>query len=137
MDPYQTPGAVTSPEAARADLPMVRYARVVLAALAALNGLFSLAIPPAYYAMAVYDPEIDPEFAPMMAAAGVCVALVVIVIAVVPMIAAAIGLARGAKWAWYVTVVVGAMYVPSLCLPVGAFLVYAMVNDEVRRAFLD
>lgn len=136
MDAFQPPGAA-SVEEVRAQLPMVRYARIVLIVLAAFNGLVALAIPPAYYLIGSADPELGSDGATMMAAFGVCVSLGILAISVGPMVYAVYGLGRGQKAAWYVTVIVGALYVPSICLPVGGFLLYAMLNDEVRKAFLD
>lgn len=49
---------------------------------------------------------------------------------------AASGLARRQKWAWIATVVIGAIYAPSICLPFGGALLYGMLNDEVRKAYL-
>ena len=50
---------------------------------------------------------------------------------------AAWGLGRARKWAWFATLVLGCLYLPSGCLPLGAVLVYGMLNDPVRKAFLD
>ena len=49
---------------------------------------------------------------------------------------AAWGLARGAKWAWFVTVIVGGIYAPSGCLPFGVVLLYGMLNERTRKTFL-
>ena len=49
---------------------------------------------------------------------------------------AAWGLGRGAKWAWVVTIILGATYAPSGCLPFGVFFLIAMLNNDVRKAYL-
>jgi hypothetical protein len=51
-------------------------------------------------------------------------------------VAAAVGLGRGRRWAWIVTLILGATYAPSACLPFGAVLLYAMLNDRTRRRYL-
>ena len=51
-------------------------------------------------------------------------------------LAAAIGLGRGKRWAWIVTLILGATYAPSACLPFGAVLLYAMLNERTRRWYL-
>ncbi|MBX2801321.1 MAG: hypothetical protein KTR31_26825 [Myxococcales bacterium] len=136
MDPYAAPGADFAAEE-RADLPMVRYARMVLIGLAALNGLFAIGVPVLYGLIPMLDPSMDAEAVPVMIGVGLCGGLMVFGMGVVPMVAAVMGLNRGAKWGWILTVIIGALYVPSLCLPVGAFLLYAMLNEEVRKPFLD
>ena len=48
---------------------------------------------------------------------------------------AAWGLGRGAKWAWITTVILGATYAPSGCLPFGVLFLIAMLKTDVREAF--
>lgn len=48
---------------------------------------------------------------------------------------AASGLGRGAKWGWILTLVVGAIYLPSGCFPFGGILMYGMLNDRTRKLF--
>ena len=50
-------------------------------------------------------------------------------------IVAAIGLGRRAYWGWLLALVVGAIYVPSGCLPFGAVIVYALLRADARLAF--
>jgi uncharacterized membrane protein (DUF2068 family) len=45
-------------------------------------------------------------------------------------------LSSARKWSWYVALVLSAMYVPGLCFPVGALMVYGLVQPDVRRRFL-
>ncbi|MEZ4236464.1 MAG: hypothetical protein R3F59_09955 [Myxococcota bacterium] len=49
---------------------------------------------------------------------------------------AAWGLGQGGKWAWFVAVGLGALYLPSGCLPFGAVMLYSLVNEKTRRLFL-
>ncbi|MEQ1503863.1 MAG: hypothetical protein ABMB14_16600 [Myxococcota bacterium] len=46
------------------------------------------------------------------------------------------GLGRGSRWAWYVTLVLGAVYIPGACCLLGAVLLAAMLNEKTRRLFL-
>ena len=137
MEPFAPPGLIDeSPEDARANLRWVRYARYCLMAIAGINGLLAILVPIGYGAIAYFDPELGPEAAPFMAGVGgLCIAPIILVVGVLPSVAGIIGLNRGQFWGWLVTVVIGAMYAPSACLPVGAFLLYAMLNDEVRKAY--
>lgn len=48
---------------------------------------------------------------------------------------AANGLSNGRKWAWYLSILLGAMYVPSCCLPFGALIVYGLLRDTTRARF--
>jgi hypothetical protein len=48
----------------------------------------------------------------------------------------AAGLGRGAKWAWFASVIIGAIYAPSCCLPFGAVVLHGMLNEKTRRLFL-
>lgn len=50
--------------------------------------------------------------------------------------ATAAGLGIRAKWAWFSALVLGGIYVSSACLPFGAVLLYATLNDRGRKAFL-
>jgi hypothetical protein len=49
---------------------------------------------------------------------------------------AAWGLGRGEKWGWVIGLILGAMYAPSICLPIGALLLYGLLNERTRRRFL-
>lgn len=48
---------------------------------------------------------------------------------------AASGLSNGRKWAWYLGLVLGAMYIPSGCLPLGALIVFGLMRDSTRARF--
>jgi len=49
---------------------------------------------------------------------------------------AASALGRGKKWGWYLTVALGALYLPSACCLFGAVLLYGTLNDKTRKLFL-
>ncbi len=46
------------------------------------------------------------------------------------------GFARQAKWGWFVALVLGCIYAPSLCFPIGAVILYGCLNDRTRKTFL-
>lgn len=50
--------------------------------------------------------------------------------------AAAWGLARGKRWAWTLSVILGALYAASICLPFGAVILYGLLRDKVRNLYL-
>ena len=51
-------------------------------------------------------------------------------------LATASGLGRGSKWAWYATLILGGLYLPTGCCLFGAALLAAMLNDKTRKLFL-
>ncbi|HHO49984.1 MAG TPA: hypothetical protein ENK18_03720 [Deltaproteobacteria bacterium] len=133
------PYAAADPELTayeRSHLDLVRYARILLWVLASLNGAFAVLAPTLYTAAAYTDPQTDPQSTPALIIGGLCVALSVVTVGVLPLMIAAVGLGRGARWGWLLTILAGILYTPSLCLPVGVFLLYAMLNERVRAAFL-
>lgn len=134
MDPY-TPTEQDVLEEARGDLPMVRNASYVLWFLGIVYFLIAVGYSLFFGAMPMLDPELGPEALPVFIGIAIGMFLFMMVFTI-PMFAAAIGLRRGKMWAWIITVCVGGLFAPSLCLPFGAFLLYAMLNEETRKAFL-
>ena len=51
--------------------------------------------------------------------------------------AAASGLKKGRAWAWYASMIMGAMYAPSICLPFGAVMLYGLLQPGARAVFID
>jgi hypothetical protein len=51
-------------------------------------------------------------------------------------LAAASGLGRGKRWAWYLAVALGALYLPGICCVFGVVLLYGMLNEKSRKLFL-
>lgn len=49
--------------------------------------------------------------------------------------AASSGLANGKKWAWVLSLVLGALYLPSCCFPFGALILFALLREKVRSVF--
>jgi len=133
MDHYSSP----DPEMMaleRGQMPMVRYAGYLLWTLVVIDLLGFLGALAGAIAVGVQAP--DPMDQLPAIVGTVCVGLSLVVWAV-PQIAAAIGLRRGAKWAWYLTIGIGGIYVLTCCPGVlfGAPLLFFMLNDEVREDF--
>lgn len=51
-------------------------------------------------------------------------------------VVAGVGFRRGAKWAWFAAMILGAMYLMSACMPFGLGILYGAFNDRTRKAFL-
>ena len=135
MDGYSADSDIHAYE--RSQMPMVQYARWALMGTAGLYALTALLAGAGVIGTAFIDQRPDEELYGMLAA-GICTPLAMMLCGVLPPAAASVGLSRGAKWGWIMSIVVGALYVPNLCcLPVGVFLLYAMLNDDVRQAFSD
>ena len=49
--------------------------------------------------------------------------------------AAAWGLGKRKGWAWVLTLIIGALYAPSGCMPLGALLLYAMLRTGFKDAY--
>jgi hypothetical protein len=135
-NPYASPDEADLDREIRiAQLQWVMYSRWILIFVGLFYVGLGAVIPLFYGSIAFVDPEIGPEMAPFLAAGGLCAALFIWGFSV-PMFAAAWGLKRGKKWAWVVTLIVGAMLAPSACLPLGAALLYGMLQDPVRKEFV-
>lgn len=135
-DPFSPPLDDIDRQIRMSELPWVGYARAVLLFLGWSYFLLGLSLPVLYGGMGYVDPEIGPEGAPFMAVAGLCLGMFVWLFAA-PMIAGAWGLKRGKKWAWFIAVITGGIMAPSACFPFGVLLLFAMLQEDVRKAFLD
>lgn len=49
--------------------------------------------------------------------------------------AVARGLAKRKKWAWIGATVIGAIYAPSACLPIGLVILWAMLRTGVKESY--
>lgn len=118
----------------RGQMPMVRYATILLWVLVAFDVLGFLGSITGAVAYGLNSE--DPTQLIGQLVGIVCAGLMLLVVAV-PQIAAAIGLRRGAKWAWYLTIGIGVLYVLSCCpgLLFGGLLLFFMLNDEVRTTY--
>jgi hypothetical protein len=134
-DPYVPP---TDPEERLIDIaldPWVNRSRYTLWFCGVVYVLFGLTLGPATATPMFLDPTMDPTFPIVF---GVVMTLFSLVLCggfgLLNFVAAA-GLARGAKWGWILALVIGAMYLPSVCVPFGAILLYGMLNDRTRKLF--
>lgn len=120
-------------EEARGDLPMVKAASWVVGFLGAVYLLIGVGTGLLYGGLGLAA-EGDEAIGLIVGGVAmfVCVALMS-----VPMLAAAVGLRQGRMWAWVITVCVGGMFAMSACMPFGVFLLYAMLSQDVRKAFLE
>lgn len=50
-------------------------------------------------------------------------------------VVAAFGLSRRAKWGWFVSLGLAALYAPSGCLPFGVAMLLVLLRTETRSAF--
>lgn len=67
-------------------------------------------------------------------ALGVVAALALTGVAGVNLVAAR-GLAAGRGWAWYLSVGIAILNLPTCCFPVGALMLFGLVRTPVRRAY--
>ena len=51
--------------------------------------------------------------------------------------AVARGLAKRKKWAWLGATIIGAIYAPSGCLPIGVAILWAMLRTGVKESYED
>ena len=110
--------------------PLVVAARVALAVCGALCLLFAVWVSAGFPGIDATEAE-DAE-----AALGrVLVALVVLSVALVNL-GAMWGLARGKRWAWIGSVVLGGLYSISCCFPIGVLLLIALLRAPVREPYL-
>ncbi|TNE91864.1 MAG: hypothetical protein EP330_03960 [Deltaproteobacteria bacterium] len=124
------------------DLPWVRRVALMLNLLGVLQllgvlGMFAAAA--LMSAPATGDPMLDAQLAeqmlPMRIMYGVMGTCCSLPFAVLHFVAAS-NLSGAKKWAWFLSLILSALYVPSLCFPVGALMVFGLVQEDVRRRFL-
>lgn len=133
-----TPYAAADPELAayeRSHLDMVRYARWALWGMVLLHVGIAVLIPVIYGASIYDDPQQLRSPAPAVVG-GLCAAMALLSAAALPLGLAIVGLNRGARWGWWLTIGIGLLYLPFPCPPAGPFLLFAMLNGKVRTAFL-
>lgn len=118
----------------RGDLPLVKLASWILAAVGLIYILLGALMAVTYVGLGLAAAQGEEQVFLVVMGLGMgafCAAFGV------PMVAAAVGLRRGDFWAWVIAVIVGGMFAPSICLPIGALLLYAMLVQETREAFLN
>ncbi len=108
--------------------PWIKWSRICLIFV----GICYCALGIVFSPLLFLDPEVPLAFQLLM----VALLLVVGVGVGVVNFLAAWGLGRGNKWGWIVTIILGATYAPSGCLPFGVLLLVAMLRKEVRDVYL-
>jgi hypothetical protein len=114
----------------------VNYARWILWFCGIVYIMLGLGLGPISTAGMITDPDMPRGMAIAIFVGSSLFSLVICgSIGVVNLVTSS-GLGRGSKWAWYVALVLGALYLPSGCCLFGAVLLYAMINEKTRRLFL-
>lgn len=135
MDAFQ-PSDKQFLEEARGDLPMVRLASWVMFFLGGIYILFGVLFGLVYSAIPLMDSSMENGEAMFFVGFGVVFGVLMAGIFGVPIVAGGYGLRQGKMWAWVLTVCVGGLFATSACMPFGIFLLYAMLNETTRNAFL-
>lgn len=138
-DPFSAPqtAPLAGPED-RIDLDAMgplRWARWTLMVVGVLYLLMAVGFTPLFIWSMGQDPE-----AQLSGVAELIIGLVMFVFIAgfgVLNFVAVWGLGKGAKWGWFVALILGGMYLPSGCMPFGAVILYGLLNDKVRKAYLD
>ncbi|MCO4743822.1 MAG: hypothetical protein KC912_03470 [Proteobacteria bacterium] len=124
------------------DLPWVRRAAMVINLMGALQMLGVLAMIAGAALMsapatgdAALDAQLAESMLPMRIAYGVAGSCCALPFALFHFVTAS-NLSSAKKWSWFAGVVLGAIYVPSLCFPVGAIVLFGLLQTDVRKRFL-
>jgi len=98
---------------------------------------YLLVIGPVIIEHKFHDAHMSPDFTHALEIGARVVMLAVCGGAAALNFAAAWGLARGKKWAWIMALVLGGLYAPSICMPLGGVILYGLLREPVRRRYLD
>lgn len=113
----------------------VRVARIALWAMGSIYALAAMLGGPWAGVSIVAAPGADPAVTDLV---GGIVAIAVILVGLGVGLAhflSAWALGDGRRWAWVLTLVLGALALLQCCLPVGGALLWAMLNDRTRALF--
>ena len=131
--PFASPSDDAAPS--EYDGPWILASQVVLVFTGSLYGLLGVLAGGTYTLVPLLLAEEDPAilvmipFGLLMLAMGVGLGAL--------NIGAAWGLGQRRMWAWVVGVILAFLYLPSLCMPLGAVLAWGLLVDEpTRREFL-
>ncbi len=134
--PYQPPGAELEPATPNVgELDWVRYTRWTLWFCGGVYALLGVVMVPGFAWLMTLEGEAEALPAPIALGFGLIMLLVGVGFGALNG-AAAWGLARGHKWGWILGVVLGGIYAPSGCLPFGVIILYGLLNERVRKAYL-
>ena len=138
MDPFVPPRsdaeATVYPED-EYDGPWVKVSQAVLVGVGAIYVLLGVGVGAIYTLVPLMLAAEEPD-ALVMLPFGILMLLCCAGFGIVNMVAAW-GLGGRHKWGWILSLILGAMYLTSACMPFGAVLMYALLVDEpTRKLFL-
>ncbi len=131
--PFEAPDAEST---LLAQVPFLGAARWTLLVVGAIYVLLGVATAPLMTFAFMVDPEIPDVLAlPFGIGMGafsfvICAGFGALNVVV------AWGLGQGARWAWFGGLIIGAIYLGSICLPFGAVILYGVLNEAARDVFL-
>lgn len=137
MSDSYAPPSTDDPGVAPVASPWVFRSQLTLGFCGVSYVLLGVGLPVLMTLPMMMDPSMPAEVAVLFGGIFGVVSLVMGVGIGLVNFAAAWGLGRRAKWAWFLTVALGGLYAPSICLPFGAVLLYGMLDDTVRKAYLE
>jgi len=119
-----------------ADFPWVQYTRYTLIFTGIAYVVLGMAIGPLFFFMSQLEKNSE-EFPPGLAILlGVISFFFCAAFGAVNFVAS-YGLRTGRKWGWIMSVIIGGLYAPSGCMLFGVLILYGMLNDPVRRFYMD
>ena len=120
-----------------AEGPSTGLAQAVLWLCGACYLVLGLGLTPTAYLLFTLDPEIPDALAQPLGI-GFAVVLFVVGVGIGGVnVAAAVGLRAGARWAWYLAMALGGLYLVSSCMPLGAVILWQCSQESTRRFFVD
>lgn len=132
-DPYVPPD---DPEERGIEIlldPWIQYARWGLWFGGAWNLLMGLALGPLSSLSFWSDPD-GQVFALVMTVVLTVVTLAIFGVFGAACVVAANGIGRGSRWAWYLGVGLGVLYLPG-CWPLGGVVLFGLLKDKTRKLF--
>lgn len=116
-------------------LPWVKWARYCLVFAGICYVIIGFASPLVWYSVPP-EARVEPTVQYILIGGIGLTALISLVIGALNFVAAR-GLVNGRKWAWFLSLVIGAIYAPSACLPLGVVILYGLLREDTRTLFLD
>lgn len=134
-DPYSSSSGAHERRVDVSDLEWVKYTRWTLWFCAASYVLLGAIFSGVFVLALSADPEMEGASLVFALPMGLFMFASCAMIGAVNVLAAH-GLAMGARWGWILALVLGGIYAPSGCMPVGAVILYGLLNERVRKAFI-
>lgn len=135
MSVYDAPADDGSPMDVDYDSPWLGYVRIILIVIGVLYVLMGLGFGGLYTAIPLLAASEDPDML-VMAPIGIFMGLCIGGFGLANVVCAQ-GLKSRSKWAFWVSLALGGMYLGSACMPFGAAIFYGLLGDEpTRKLFL-